>query len=225
MIVTIPPRLLVPMLALALAGLACGGGSDTTERASAPESTPTQLKTDAVPKAIPVKAKAVMDARWSAKKLEKTVHVSVLKAVERDGAAESLGVCVDSKVASEIQKLKGAKVGRASLKLRNPDNAGPDWVREFLATEDENPPEVDLKSITNIVEVEGGEVARFLRRIKLEEGCLACHGDPAAMAPEVVAALKAKYPDDKAVGYAAGAMRGVVWAEAPVAKEPPPAPR
>ena len=56
----------------------------------------------------------------------------------------------------------------------------------------------------------------------MEEGCLACHGDPASMEPEVVAAIQAKYPEDKAVGYAAGSMRGVVWAEAPVAKEPAP---
>ncbi len=198
---------------------ACKG--DKAAPARAPSATPHPAsKLDAAPKSIPPKAKAVMDVTWSGKKLNKDVHGAAVENAAADGAVAAMGWCNDAKVVSEIAALKGVTLGRATLKPRNPANTGPDWVQEFLAKQGETVSTQGLKSITEIVPVEGGESARFLRRIRVEEGCLGCHG--ADLDPAVVAELKAKYPEDKAVGYKVGDLRGVVWAEKAVAGEPKP---
>ena len=160
-----------------------------------------------------------MEARWGGKKLDDDVHAAAVKAAAERGAADAMFVCADSKVASEIHKLKGVTVGRSSLRLRNQKNVGPQWVRDFLEKEGEKA-EVDLKSITEIVTTDDGDVAHFLRRIEVQEGCLGCHGAKASLDPAVVALLAEKYPQDAAVGYSAGELRGVVWAEMPVVPAP-----
>ena len=43
--------------------------------------------------------------------------------------------------------------------------------------------------------------------------CLSCHGPKGSLAPEVTAALAEQYPDDAAVGYAMGDLRGAVVVE------------
>ena len=47
--------------------------------------------------------------------------------------------------------------------------------------------------------------------VMMKPMCLACHG--AEVAPEVQAAIAERYPDDRATGYRAGELRGVIWAE------------
>lgn len=53
---------------------------------------------------------------------------------------------------------------------------------------------------------------RYFRRIVVDQPCLACHGDKDARP----AFIKAKYPDDRAFGFAVGDLRGiyaVTWTE------------
>jgi len=165
-----------------------------------------------------------MDVSWTGKKLGKTVHTAVVEGVKKDGALASMGRCDDAKVVEQLREFKGADVGRATLKPRNPANQGPPWVREFLAKDEPAGDISDLKSMTEIVAVEGGDVARFLRRIRIGDGCLGCHGPVEAMDADVVAFLQDEYPRDRAVGYTSGAIMGVVWAQKAVAGPPTPAP-
>ncbi|WP_425609259.1 c-type heme family protein [Thalassobacterium sedimentorum] len=44
--------------------------------------------------------------------------------------------------------------------------------------------------------------------ILLQTGCLACHGDPASIAPEVTQKIAQLYPADTATGFAVGELRG-----------------
>lgn len=43
----------------------------------------------------------------------------------------------------------------------------------------------------------------------------AFHGAPETFAPEVTALLRDAYPDDRAVGFTEGELRGFAWAEVP----------
>ena len=60
-------------------------------------------------------------------------------------------------------------------------------------------------------------VARVLQPIVIAEPCLACHGAAETIAPAVTEVLAARYPNDRATGYALGDMRGAAWAEVAVA--------
>jgi len=49
----------------------------------------------------------------------------------------------------------------------------------------------------------------FYRPIITGPVCLTCHGQANQLMPEVKTALAALYPNDKAIGFAAGELRGV----------------
>jgi hypothetical protein len=51
---------------------------------------------------------------------------------------------------------------------------------------------------------------RLLRPIVMGEPCLACHGPVEGINPRVLELIRAAYPEDLAVGYQAGDLRGAV---------------
>jgi hypothetical protein len=108
----------------------------------------------------------------------------------------------------------GLSAGRSSLRLRNPANAGPDWVRAWLSEQGERPA-AGVTGVSRVVEADGARVVQILKPIVVEPGCLLCHGPADALVPEVKAALASSYPTDAATGYAAGDLRGALWVEAP----------
>lgn len=118
-----------------------------------------------------------------------------------------------------------ARAGRASLRLRNPANAGPDWVQRWLAEQGERPADQATPWTQTLVE---GDliVARTIQPIAVEAPCLSCHGERTTLSEPVLATLSVRYPQDQATGYALGELRGALWAEArlPRGTEPAPAP-
>jgi Protein of unknown function (DUF3365) len=61
------------------------------------------------------------------------------------------------------------------------------------------------------VVTEGGQsVARYLRALPTQEMCLACHGTPDKVSAGVAERLQALYPNDHAVGYGKGQIRGAI---------------
>jgi hypothetical protein len=61
--------------------------------------------------------------------------------------------------------------------------------------------------------VAGDGSARYLKAILVQPQCLACHGGP--LAAPVKAAIASRYPGDRAMGYAAGELRGAFVVEWP----------
>jgi hypothetical protein len=64
----------------------------------------------------------------------------------------------------------------------------------------------DLKHYTE--KYRDGSV-RYFKPIVVQELCLTCHGNKESFSPELKTALKEKYPDDKAVDYRPGDLRGM----------------
>jgi hypothetical protein len=152
-------------------------------------------------------------SRVLASELGSRLKAALTEAMTRNGPAAAIGVCADvaPQLATELSRRSGAQVGRTSERNRNPQNAPAPWARapleRFAAALAAGEPAANLEYFA----VEGGE-ARFLRPIVTEGLCLACHGS--ALAPEVQAALAARYPDDLATGFSAGELRGafvVTW--------------
>ncbi len=157
--------------------------------------------------------RAATQAREAAQHLGRTLKARVVEAMQ-EGPEAAARVCAEEAQAltAAAAEARGARVGRSSLRLRNPANEGPDWVRGWLREQGERPAE-GVAPASGIA----GEppVARFVAPIALEGPCLTCHGDPAAIAPEVRAVLSERYPHDRATGYALGDLRGALWAEVP----------
>ena len=57
---------------------------------------------------------------------------------------------------------------------------------------------------------------RYYKPLVVVPPCLACHGDPADMEPELRSTLEALYPEDLATGYEAGDFRGLIRVSIPL---------
>ncbi len=103
---------------------------------------------------------------------------------------------------------EGVEVGRASDRLRNPDNAPPAWVAPHLEAMLANPSEAAPRTVSL-----DGERIGYLEPIRIQGPCLTCHGE--SLSPDVAAAIDARYPQDEARGYALDELRGVFWLTMP----------
>ncbi|MEE4185581.1 MAG: DUF3365 domain-containing protein [Gammaproteobacteria bacterium] len=134
---------------------------------------------------------------------------AALQAGMQTGVVEAVTVCqLQAPAIAEAFQREGVRVGRASHKLRNPANAAPAWVQpildEYLTAAAERAP----RTVTL-----PGERAGYVEPIVLQPLCTACHGT--GIATEVAQRISELYPDDEAVGFAPGDLRGVFWAEYP----------
>jgi hypothetical protein len=104
-----------------------------------------------------------------------------------------------------------------SLRVRNPANR-PDPAEERLLRRLDSlraagslPNEV----VRSTRSPSGERVVEYARPILVQQGCLACHGDPERLAPGVREILRTRYPSDQAVGYRVGDLRGLISARVP----------
>jgi len=137
------------------------------------------------------------------------------KAMKAGGPIKAIEVC--SKVAPGIAQAQsekhGWKVGRTSLKLRNPANAPDEWETMVLkkfeerAAAGENPAKM---AFFEVVEQDGAKSFRFMKAIGMpplsKAPCLKCHGEN--IDPNLAAKLDELYPNDQARGYKPGMIRG-----------------
>jgi hypothetical protein len=129
-------------------------------------------------------------------------------AMKQGGATEAVRVCRDEAqaITARVADEKGVLVGRTSHLLRNPANAPRPWARDIVEqaagkkTGEVEPQVVDL-----------GDRMGFIKPINTLGLCTNCHG--VEMEPEITGALAEAYPEDRAVGFEAGDLRGWMWAE------------
>ena len=126
------------------------------------------------------------------------------------GPVAAIGACKDiaPDIAARLSAESGATVSRTSLKVRNRDNAAEAWQEDVLH-------EFESGDSEEFFERDGESGARYMKAIPTGGLCLNCHGT--VLPPEVSARLQEAYPDDQAIGYYLGDIRGafsVVWAAA-----------
>lgn len=158
-------------------------------------------------------AAALARADAAAKRLGSTLKARVVEEMGKGGPVSAVAVCsVEAPaLAATIRSETGVDLGRSSLRLRNAANVAPAWVHEWLVAQGERPAE----GVAPLATVVDGK-ARVIKPIAVEAPCLACHGPEASLAPDVRAAIAARYPTDAATGYALGDLRGALWAETAV---------
>ncbi len=118
-------------------------------------------------------------------------------------------------IAKEVSSKfpEGVRVYRTSLKIRNEKNAPDDTDKEVLNSFEKQIKDGTFKKKPKVVEVDGKY--RVYVPLVIEKTCLKCHGSVSKMDKKVVDLLKQKYPNDKAVDFKEGDLRGVIVAEMP----------
>ena len=141
---------------------------------------------------------------------------SILKKnLKRGGLLQAVTVCSDT--ASDLTKMfadaMGLDVRRVSFKNRNPNNV-PDEIEEKVLREyEELLSKGKLNEKTETFEeyvINGKKVLRYMKPIVVDDACLNCHGNENQISQEVANIIKKNYPDDKAVNFSKGDLRGAI---------------
>jgi len=134
------------------------------------------------------------------------------RALKREGPGGAIGVCQEAApaVTRSVAAKHGWEVGRTALNLRNQDNAPDAWEREVLeafVAQREAGADPKKLSVTKVVKRAGDTRLRYMKAIPLaEKPCAICHGTN--VDPDLRATILEFYPNDKAVGFEPGEIRG-----------------
>ncbi len=139
---------------------------------------------------------------------------ALIDALEQ-GVVEGLGVCRDRapEIADSLMH-DGIRLGRSSHRLRNPANEAPEWLRPAMQAYVDD----DSNRAPYAVELPGGRWG-YAEPIITQPLCLTCHGE--AVPPVLGDRIEELYPEDQALGFEAGDLRGVFWLEFPMSEATP----
>lgn len=137
-----------------------------------------------------------------------TLKPQLKKALSEGGVAKAIKVC--SVKAPEIAKTLSLntkwQVKRVSLKTRNNHSATPnEWEKATLEEFNQRQQQGESAKTIAKAEIVNNEF-RFMKAQGTETLCLTCHG--INLNSETKSALKQYYPEDKAIGYSLGEVRG-----------------
>ncbi len=151
-------------------------------------------------------------ARAAADSYQAQLRAELLKALKEGGPAGAITVCRDKapQIAAAMGEQTGWRIGRTSARVRNPANAPDEWEAKVLAdfearvAKGENV--IRMEHGEEVARPDGGRVFRYMKAIPMGEACQKCHG--AAIDTALAARIRAIYPQDQAVGFATGQLRG-----------------
>ena len=134
---------------------------------------------------------------------------NALRSGMSQGPVEAMDACrLQAPEIAVALSQSGTRVGRTSHRLRNPANAAPEWVSPILASYLADPSTRAPRSAS----LPNGR-SGYVEPIFVQPLCLNCHGT--SLAPDVASKIKQLYPQDEAVGFEVGDLRGVFWVELP----------
>lgn len=162
----------------------------------------------------PQVAAAVDRADAAVRQLQLTLISRLKEELGRGGPKAAVTVCRDEaqQLTASVGRAQGLEIGRTSHKVRNPVNAPRGWAAGVVASNAGRP----ITGATPAVFDLGGRVG-VLRPIGQMALCETCHGPREKVEAAIGDVLRASYPDDQAVGFSAGDLRGWFWVEVPLA--------
>jgi hypothetical protein len=145
------------------------------------------------------------------------------KAMKQGGPLNAIQVCNKTApaIAHAMSEIHNMKVGRTSLKPRNPENSPDAWEAQVLKNFEERRAAGEdpaKMAYYEVVEENGQKTFRFMKAIGMppleKMPCLKCHGTN--IDPKVAAKLDELYPEDKARGYKPDQIRGAFTISQPM---------
>lgn len=171
--------------------------------------------TSATTPVIKVDEKTLAETRAVAMQLRNQLGAKLAAEMSKNGPASAVGVCNISapEIAAAISKESGWQVGRVGTRVRNASNQPNVWQQAALASFASNAAKgekFDNMETHSVATENGKSVLRYAKAIGVQPACLACHGKPENIPADVKAILQEKYPNDQAIGYSVGELRGAV---------------
>ena len=139
----------------------------------------------------------------------------LLNQVQTNGVVSALDVCSDTAqvLTNEFGLQRGVFIKRVSVKNRNTNNFPDAYEQNVLNSFQEMLRNKKLDGKTELAElVKEGEFTylRYMKPILIQPECLNCHGSESNMQGEVSSLIAERYPNDKALDYKPGDLRGAI---------------
>jgi len=146
-----------------------------------------------------------------ADRFQQDLQGALKSAIAAGGHVGAIDTCatIAPALAQQLSDESGATVRRTALKVRNPAAKPDAFERETMSAWIRGPVGPDGKPVERSIALAGKDGAaqfRWMRAIPTGDMCVACHGS--AIAPDVEAAIAARYREDRATGFAPGDLRG-----------------
>lgn len=136
----------------------------------------------------------------------------LMTAINEGGAQNAITVCRE--MAPQIAAANSGEfwsIKRVTDKNRNPDNLATEHEMVIMAKFAETtPPAV---SVAEWIQGDSARTYRYYQPIRVGQLCLKCHGSSDTIDSKVKMVLRDEYPDDKAVDYRLGDLRGMFVVE------------
>ena len=132
--------------------------------------------------------------------------MGALKGAMAEGPETAVDAC--KLAAPSITAGAGApdrRVGRTSKRLRNPANAPADWLVPLLDAYQQGGPSAHNGRVVDL----GSQGIGYVEPIYMKKLCVTCHGP--SVEPALLEHIRERYPEDRAVGFEEGDLRGLFW--------------
>jgi hypothetical protein len=167
----------------------------------------------ALASAQPAADTRVAASREAAARFQQELGARLTAAMSAGGPVEAINVCsVDAPgIADRLSAELGVRVGRTALRVRSAAN-GPDDEERVVLEDFERAVRAGATEPPEHFGATADGGFRYMRAIITQPPCLVCHGTD--IAPPIREAIAEDYPQDEAVGFAAGDLRGafvITW--------------
>ena len=164
---------------------------------------------------VEIKEDQIVGMRTTAMEFMKDLKGVLISQIQTNGVLKAVSVCSDTAqvLTNNFGIQRGVYIKRVSFKNRNVNNSPDDFEKKVLSKFELLHQNKELNSETEHAEiVQEGEFKylRYLKPILVQAECLNCHGSENDIMPEVKQLIAQEYPNDKAVGYKVGDLRGAV---------------
>lgn len=145
------------------------------------------------------------------------------QAIKDAGVVDAIPVCKEKAPAmlQDVRKQTGWDIRRVSLKTRNAKTGTPDtWEARQLAdfniraAAGARPDQLEVYEI--VTEADNKRFFRYMKALLVGEVCLVCHGAQENLPADLKQALGKMYPDDRAIDYQPGEVRGALTVKRPL---------
>jgi hypothetical protein len=172
--------------------------------------------------AEPASPALLEESRALANRITTQVRDELVRELERTGPIRAITVCKYSvpEITSNLSRQTGQRITRVALRPRNRALAEPDaWEQRVLLGFEKRiakGEKADALEFHEIVVEPAGRAFRYMKSIAVSQPCMACHGPVGELSEGVRAQLQLDYPNDEAVEYRLGQLRGAISVKKPL---------
>jgi hypothetical protein len=139
----------------------------------------------------------------------------LIKEIQQGGILSSVAVCSDTAqlLTNNFGLQRGVFVKRVSFNNRNENNFPDEYEKQILNKFQSMYKNNKLTETSENIEIivdDDSKYLRYLKPILIQAECLNCHGSESEIPEDAKILIAKKYPNDKAIEYKLGDLRGAV---------------